>query len=148
MYKITTRVSPLCQVELQDQKTFVDWVWKARDINCFDPDVLSYPRAVMYTADDQGGPLLYLPVQPVLMCESLAPRPGASAKQIALALFKIGEMLNETSQITGIQEQYFLCKHDQTADFIKKHGFEEMKDYRILKRKAPVIQLPEPTQGQ
>lgn len=142
MYRITTRVSTIAEVPEKDQNTFVDWVWKARDINCFDKDILTYPRSIMLTADDDEGPLLYLPVQPVLMLESLAPRPGVSPRKEALALWKLGEQLEQISKSTGICEQYFLCQDDRVVDLCTRHGFEEMKGYRLLKKKIPVPDIP------
>jgi hypothetical protein len=143
MYKITTRVSSVADFPMPDQEKFVDWIWSARKINCFDPDILLYPRTILYTAEDQDGPLLYLPVQPVLMLESLAPRPGVSPRKEALALWKLGEMLEETSRITGIQEQYFLCKDQRVVDICSRHGFDKLEGYTILRKKVPV---PVPTQ--
>jgi hypothetical protein len=142
MYQITTRVTAVGAMPEEDKKRFVDWIWEARQINCFDPDILTYPRTVMYTADDNDGPILYLPVQPGLILESLAPRPEVSARKEAMALWKLGEMLEETSRITGIQEQYFLCRDDRVSDICCKHGFEEMKGYRIMKKKVKPLQLP------
>jgi hypothetical protein len=142
MYKITTRVSSVGAMSEEDMKTFIEWAWKARAINCFDPDVIGYPRSIMLAADDNEGPLLYLPVQPVLMLESLAPRPDVSPRKEAMALWKMGEMLEGISKDTGIQEQYFMCKDDRVADICSKHGFEEMKGYRLMKKKIKPLELP------
>ena len=133
--KITTRLTTIGGMTKKDQDTFADWVWQARAINKFEPDVLSYPRTVMLTADDESGPVLYLPVQPVLMLESLAPKPGVSPRKEALALWRMGEMLEQVSRDTGMREQYFICKDDRVADICADHGFEELKGYRLLRKK-------------
>ena len=138
-YQITTRVfSRTEDLSPEEVAQFIDWVWKARDINCFDMDVMKYPRTVVVSADDNDGALLYMPIQPALMLESLAPRPGVSPRKEAMALWKIGETLEQISKHTGIQEQYFLCKDDRVANLCARHGFEEMKGYRLLKKKIPL----------
>ena len=141
--KITTRVAPIGGMNEQDQRTFTDWVWKARDINCFDPDVLSYPRTVMLTADDEQGPVLYLPAQPVLMLESLAPKPELSPRKEALALYKLGQLLEQVSADTGIKETYFLCKDARVTELCARHGFEKMEGYSVLKKKSNVAEYLE-----
>lgn len=144
MVKITVFASTIQNVSPEHAKQFIQWVWEARTINCFDPDVLSYPRSCLLHAEDADGPTLFLPIHPVLMLESLAPRPGISERKEALSLWKIGEQLEEISKMTGIQEQYFLCKDDRVAEICKRHGFTELEGYRILKKKVPPAVLPEP----
>ncbi len=143
MFKISTRTSTLGAMPKEDAATFVDWVWKAREINAFDPSILTYPRTVMLTADDSEGPVLFLPVQPVLMLESLAPRPGLSPRKEALALWKLGECLEQVSRDTGIQEQYFLCKDPRVTEICSKHGWEILEGYSILRKKIAVPELPQ-----
>jgi hypothetical protein len=142
--KITARCATIGDLAKDDQENFIAWVWAARAINAFDPKVISYPRTIMLTADKEvkgcpTEPILYLPVQPVLMLESLAPKPGISPHEEAAALGRFGELLEQISKETGIQEQYFLCKDDRVADLCVKHGFTEMKDYRLLQRKIPYV---------
>ena len=136
MQKITAEALPIYSVQPEDAEKFISWVWQARYINCFDPDVLSYPRSCMATAKDAEGATLYIPIQPVLMYESIAPRPGISAKREAISLRRIGDLLEEVSRDTGLMEQYFLCKDDRVADLCAAHGFTEMEGYRILKKKV------------
>ena len=142
MNKISTSLSLVGAMSSTDTKNFIDWVWQARIINCFDPDVLKYPRTIMATAEEQEAALLYIPVQPVLMFESIAPKPGISPRKEALALWKIGQMLEDVSKMTGFQEQYFLCKDDRVADICAEHGFTELVGYRLLKKKIAVADLP------
>lgn len=144
MKKITASVVPICSVPPDEAKDFISWVWGARTINCFDPDVLSYPRSCMTKAEDGDGATLYIPIQPVLMFESIAPRPGISPKKEALSLLRIDELLEDVARDTGIMEQYFLCKDDRVADLCRGHGFTEMEGYRILKKK---ISARKPEEG-
>jgi hypothetical protein len=145
MNKITTTGDALSAVTEEQAKQFIDWVWQSRHINCFDPDIVGYPRTIMLRAEDNDGPLLYLPVQPVLMLESLAPKPGISERKEALSLWKLGQLLEDISRKTGIQEQFFLCKDDRVADICKAHGFTELEGYRILRKKIAPVTLEEPT---
>jgi hypothetical protein len=45
--KIRTQAMPISEVTEEQAKQFIKWVWEARTINCFDPDVVSYPRSCM-----------------------------------------------------------------------------------------------------
>lgn len=142
MNKVKAYFCTVGDLSEQDKKNFAEWVWGARNINYFDPDVLRYPRTIITSAEDEGGALLYIPVQPVLMFESIAPRPELSPRKEALSLWRIGQMLEDVSKLTGYREQY--CKDDRVADICAKHGFTEMEGYRILKKKIALPKDDEP----
>src|SRR5437667_603857 len=135
MNKVRTGLSAIGTMLAADVKNFIEWVWEARSVNAFDPDVLTYPRTIMSYAHDDDGALLYIPIQPVLMFESIAAKPGLSPRKEALSLWKVGQMLEEVSKQSGFQEQIFMCKDDRVADICAEHGFTEMKGYRILRKK-------------
>jgi hypothetical protein len=141
--KITTRMCPIGSMTEEDKKNFIEWVWAERKISNFDRDVLTYPRTVMLTADKENAdgtstPVLYMPVQPVLMMESTPSTPGGDPREKALALRRLSQLLEQITKDTGIQEHYFLTADPHYADFCKKHGFEKIEGFTILKRKIPV----------
>jgi hypothetical protein len=135
MKKITAEVFPMSQMQQEDIDNFIGWAWNARHINLLDPEVLAYPRAVMCKASAGDEPLLYIPIQPVLMFESIAPNPAITERQEALALWRIGEQVTKVMQDSGHAESYFVCSDDRVADLCAAHGYEEVKGVRLLKRK-------------
>lgn len=109
--------------EEKDKAEFMDWVEKARAINLFDPDVLSYPNAKVLVAHN-GSPLLYMPIQMAVIMESLAPKPGISEIEEALALREIAKATAVLASQAGSKEIYFLCKDTRVTEFAERHGFE------------------------
>ena len=139
---ITAEVKALSLVTEEEQKKFISWMWQFREKSNFDMAVMSYPRTVMFSASDEQGPLVFLPAQPILMFESLCARPGATEKEIALSLWRIGELADETMKDTGMHEAYFLTNDQAEADSTEKHGwtkllFDPAKNTYLMKRRIP-----------
>lgn len=142
MTKITAELLPLYALPLDEAKLFTDWVWQARKINMFDPEVLKAPRAAMVRAVNEQGPLLFVPLQPVLMLESLAPKPGLTPRQEAMSLWRVGEAVEGAAKLCGFQEVVFMTRDDRVADICAEHGFEELKGVRVLKKKIKLETAP------
>jgi len=143
MKKIKAEILPITEMSQQDIQIFIDWVWKMRHLNWFDPQVLSYPRTVMCRADNGEEPLLYIPLQSVLMWDAIAPKPGLTPRQEAMCLWQIGEAVNQAMEATGHREAYFFTADDRVADICARHDFEELRGIRVLRRKAkPPISNP------
>ena len=141
MTKITADIMALCKVPLEDTKKFIRWVWNLRKINMFDMSVIGYPRTCMLRASDGDGALLYMPLQPVLMYDSIAAKPGISPRQEALALSRIQQLVGSVAKDGGFGESYFMCRDDRVADIAAAHGFEELKNVRVLRQKhLPEVQ--------
>lgn len=136
-----------------DLQLFLHWVLNTPQ-NCYDPSILSYQRATLLAADDPDGPFAFLPMQMVLMLESLAVMAGTSPRKMALALANFGKAIDEIAQGVGVNEVYFLCRDNDVADMCANHGFEELIDFRLLRRKielrdvSPEIVTPEEPQQQ
>jgi hypothetical protein len=137
MKRITAEAMPLYAVPLDKAKEFIKWVWNGREKNGFDMKVMSYPRTIMCSAKDDTGALMYIPLQPVLMYESIASKPEITERQTALSLWRIGELMEQVMHDTGHCEAYFLVKDGDVADICAAHGWEEIdpKKYRMLRRK-------------
>jgi hypothetical protein len=134
MQKTQAELLPLSAMSKTDKEKFADWMWEARQLTRFDPDVLTYPRIVMAKTTKGDETTSYTPIQPVLMAESFAPSLTANVGTKAAALYEIQELLVRTMQTTGMGESYFLAE-DSLAEFALSHGWEEIKDVRILRRK-------------
>lgn len=134
MKEITAEIMPLSVFPPEERSTFSAWAWNLRDRTQFDMDVIGYPRACIARASSEGTPLLYVPIQPVLMLESLAPDPTLTTNQKALALWRVMEEMDDVMKLTGMHETYFVTQDDQFAERAIAAGFTEVKG-RVLKRK-------------
>lgn len=140
MKKITADALAVPRMSEQDKKNFAEWVWQMLHLNLFDMDVIGYPRTIMLRAQADEDPILYCPLQSVLMFESLAPKPGLSPRQEALALWRFGELVDKLALESGHREVYFMCADDRVADICARHGFQEVRGVRLLKKK--IVEQP------
>ena len=144
MTKLSAEMLPLSAMTEQDARDFCEYVWSMHGLNMFQPEVLTYPRAVMLRARNEEGNQLFIPLQSVLMYDSIAPRPGLSPMAEARALSKIGEVVDQAAQHSGTREVYFFCRDDRVADLCARHGYEEIQNVRVLRKKisptSPSIQ--------
>lgn len=134
--KIEAEIKAICQMDSVETKEFAEWVWRGRDLNMFDPEVIRYPRATMLKASSGSGALVYIPLHSVLMYESIAAKPGISAKEEALCLRRITALVDQVQQELGYGEAYFMCRDERVAEIALRHGFEEVSNVRILRHKA------------
>lgn len=75
--------------------------------------------------------ILYLPVKPVLLMESLAPNPAITGKKRLLA---IRRAMDELRKIHPGVELCFLTKNDNKLDEAARfYGFEEAKGYVLFR---------------
>lgn len=138
---IIADLKPLFQVPVSEAKLFMEWVkaysWKTK----FRPEVLSHPRTVMATASDEQGPILFMPLQSCLMMGELAPRPDINKKEMAYALWQIGTVVEDAMIKTGNLDAYMYTNDDDEAESIAKHGWEEVKGVRLLRKRLPASVL-------
>ena len=138
--RITARIRPLYEVPLEEAKNFCAWVFSLIGRTQFDMAIMNHPRMCMTSAHDENGePILYIPIQPVLMFDALAPRPGLSKKQIAFSMWKIGEITERAMQDSGICDAYLYTNDDDEADTCAKHGWVELVGVRLLRKRIKFI---------
>jgi hypothetical protein len=145
--KIQAQVMGMPEMAKLDIQLFMEWVWRIRSINMFDPEVIGYPRTVMCRADNGEEPLLSVPLQAVLMYDAIAPKEGITGKQEAISLLRIQDEVDNLMRATGHREVYFLTSDDRVADYVQRHGdrgFTEIKGVRVLRRKVRPEEKPIP----
>src|SRR5579863_899010 len=123
MRKIEAELMPISAMNELDVKDFMEFVWHMKPLNMFDPEVIGYPRTVMLRAKSEEENQLFIPIQSVLMYDAIAPKPGLSPRHEALALARIGQVVDQAARDAGIRETFFFCKDDRVADLCAKHGF-------------------------
>lgn len=139
MFKIDAELMPVSAVSPDDQKLFTQWAWDSRIATNFDPDVLSYPRACVAKATNNGETSMFIPVNPVLFLESMVHKP-MSKKEIAYSMWRIGEETERAMNDSGHREAYFLTNDEQESITCSKHGwtvelYDPSKKVWLMKRK-------------
>ena len=84
--KIEAELKTIEYMKPEEMTEFSAWVWTVRELGMFDPDVMTYPRSMMLKARDDNGALLYVPLQPVFMYETIVAKPGIKPRKEALSL--------------------------------------------------------------
>jgi hypothetical protein len=121
-------VRPVRQEEAQ---LYFDWA-SENPVNGFDPQVALYPSSTTWCAYDKSGPLAYQTLQTPIVLESLAPRPGASKSEIALALKELTQNAITQAHIKGVGEIYFLGTDEGTNEMATNKIFEELP-YKVFR---------------
>jgi hypothetical protein len=140
MQKITAEICPMYAVKPEDAALFSGWASLQRSNIDLDKSVLSYPRSCMTRALIGSETIAMIPLQPVFMFESLVHKPELTAKQTAMALWRIGETTEQVAALTGHREAYFITNDEAEARSCEKHGWEiclhdQVKQQWLMKRK-------------
>jgi hypothetical protein len=105
--------------------TAMKWFGRIREQSHLDVDMLTYPTTSILEAyvKATGEPVLYLPIQHVLMLESMGPSPVASEIDIAKGLEEIIKIVNYEAQKLGIGEVYYPSSDANVNKFAQRHHF-------------------------
>lgn len=120
--------------EPQDAQNYMDWLKAAADINLVDTEVYSYPTCNTVVIEKGEEPVLMNSFHLVLVLEALAPKPGLSPKDEAIALRELYEGVRNLAAATGVREVYFACVDERLQKFIERKGFKRVHApvYRML----------------
>lgn len=93
--------------------------------NLFDPDILQYSHSIRFlTASRDARSIVHMPVQSVLMLESLAVNPDATEAEVAIAV----KELVHAAVAQGANEVYWICKDAGINNLAERHGCELVLD--------------------
>lgn len=118
----------------KDDPQGLEWLRANKDKNSFDEDVLSYPASELWSARKNGTVHAYLPLQQVVVLESLGPNPESQPIEIASSLLKFVEGASLVAHRAGMREIMFMVSDELTAQAAEILGFEELK-CRVMRRK-------------
>jgi hypothetical protein len=119
----------------QDAQKYADWLLAIANINLVDCGVYKYPRIAHLAVDKGDEQVLFNSTHPVLVQEALAPKPGLSPKDEALALRALNDALKDMARTLGFKEIWFECKDKRVIKFACKHGFEVL-NFPVLRMKV------------
>ena len=116
---------------LEEREQFLSWAEGNRLRNSWDERVLDYPLCAVMAAVN-GKVVAYIPTHPVLILDSVAPNPEASAEELQEALLMFLGAAEKCAKMTGMGEVMFLASDPRVAAGSKRQGFVEsgMKVYR------------------
>jgi hypothetical protein len=119
-----------------DKPLATEWWARIANENHIDPDVLEYPSTVVMTAEKDGEPICFMPVQnaivaepvnekaeSVMMCEALAPKEDLSGLDMAKALDKFLTVLTFKAKELGIGEIHMPCTDENVIALAEARGF-------------------------
>jgi hypothetical protein len=131
------------QAKVTEFPQLVEWMHANRGANRYDPDIFTYRSVRTLAVDQDDEPILYLPYMLTITTESLAPKPGASKREIAIGLREAIHQVVRIAKKSGIDEIYFMASDQETVDFAKKHGYEELP-FRPMRLKTKNLTPPLP----
>ena len=102
-----------------------EWLKRTKG-NLFDQDILSYPSLRALRSYGPDGSVAYLPMQTVLMLESLAVKEGIEPMQAAQAFRDLVKGAMLTASGDRIKEIYFVCEDENVLKVAEGHGFERL----------------------
>jgi hypothetical protein len=141
MKKVSAQILERYRLSQEDVELLFNWSIQL-GTNSFDPSVLFYPRTVVCKASSGGDPIAFVPIQPVLMYESLAPKPGISELQTVLALYRFHQIGEQAAKEYGYGEMYFLTNSEGEMLASSKRGwvvslYDPEKHTWLMKRRIP-----------
>ena len=117
MRNIEAELMPVGTVQQADAQLFIDWMFAQRESNQFDSTTLASPRACVLKASRNDQTLAMLPLQPVLMLESLVRDPDLAKSAVTLSLYRMHQVVLKAMQDGGYTEAFFMTTNQQFADF-------------------------------
>lgn len=94
--------------------------------NLCDPSIFKYPVTTSLKAVKDSKPLVFMPIHPVFMLESLAITKDNSSVDTAVALAELVKTVRWEAYNAGHGEMFFACAEPSTQAFAEKHGFERV----------------------
>ena len=93
----------------------------------FDSAILNYPTLQVLTSYKENGPTVcHLPLQRVLMMETIARNPQASSLDVAQSLRDLTKGAQLVADAQGIKEVYFLGGDGLVGEMAVAHGFSKL----------------------
>ena len=120
-------------ITANEGQLFFDWA-KENPHGEFDPQVPMFPSSTTWCAYDKDGPLVFQTVQRPLMLETLAPRPGATKEQVALAMKELTQNAITLAHSQGAGELYFLSTEPGKDNMAANQIFTELP-YKVFRAK-------------
>lgn len=119
-------------IPCRDRKQYEEWLEAAGERNHADEQART-AATVLEAVDRDGATICYMPMVPVIMLESLAPKPGATAFEMTHALKTLVHGAGVVAAAQGARELVFWGTDEATNRVAEYVGFERvsMPLYRL-----------------
>jgi GNAT superfamily N-acetyltransferase len=99
-----------------------EWVMSTPD-NGFVSEIATDPNLYTFAIDDENGPLIYVPLRPAIVIESVAVRPNITARKYIKALLEAKAATEEMARQHGIQDIYTGSSYPPMHKTLCRHGY-------------------------
>jgi hypothetical protein len=145
MRTVTAEILPAYAMSPDDVRDLAQWITSIP--NGLDEGIAAYPRLTLTRALADGEPYMYCPLHPVLMFESLAPRPGTSVMQVARGLQALSDLADDVGKMSGHAEAFFITSSPEEMALAERRGWTAILHDRergqwLMKRKLPPVVVP------
>ncbi len=110
----------------EDAAKMAEWI-QSTPHNGFDPGIADYPHLMAFVVEQDGEPIMYLPVHPVLCIESVACKPDINGREYIEALLKAKSLTEDMARQWGIREIYTSSVYEPMVKTLRRHGYEDVK---------------------
>jgi hypothetical protein len=115
------------RIDITKEPFAVEWLKDNEARNAFDPGVLEYPRTEVWGIHTNGTTHAVMPLQPVVVLESVGTNPESSTQQVTAAMIELVKAAAALASEGGTKELMFLSSDAVTDAGAKRCGFEELK---------------------
>jgi hypothetical protein len=122
-------------IPCRDRAQFVKWL-EANEERGHTDDQGRNAVTVLEAVNGAGATICYMPVVPVIMLESLAPRPGATPVEMANALKVLVQGTVMLAAANGSRELVFWGTDEATCGLAEHAGFEKV-DMPLYRMRLP-----------
>lgn len=124
--------------EEKDAALFAEWVLNT-PLNLFQPNagLDTYPSLKTFVVERGGRPVLFAPMHPVLMVESLAHAPNVSRYDNAMALAELQSQMDRLARQYKLAEIWWGCKDESLIKYATGRAHYERIEFPMLKKVVP-----------
>ena len=105
-----------------DADNMAEWVMSTPN-NGFSSEIARDPNLYTFAIEDEDGPLIYVPVRPAIIIESVAVRPNITAKKYIRALKAAKTATEEMARQYDIREIYTSSGYPPMYKTLCRHGY-------------------------
>jgi hypothetical protein len=105
-----------------DASNMAEWVMSTPS-NGFVSEIATDPNLYTLAIEGERGPVIYVPLRPAIIIESVAVRPNITAKEYITALLEAKSATEEIARQHGIREIYTSSSYPPMYKTLCRHGY-------------------------
>ncbi len=118
------------RMKLLEVPKWLKWIWDGKEKNDLSPKMFDYDSLRVFVCENSK-PLVFLPVHSVLVIDSLAFNPEATAKERLDSVCETIHVIAAEAKASGIAEMLYVSSDERVDESAAKHlGFVKETIYR------------------